>query len=103
MKNRVIKFRAWHNVYKQMIDWQHLGMGAFNNEDYSMMQSTGLFDKNGKEIYEGDILKDFTEIHRNTIKDVVIFEHGMFTMDSQMITNDAKIVGNIHENPELLK
>jgi uncharacterized phage protein (TIGR01671 family) len=84
-----------------------------------LMQFTGLKDKRGKEIWEGDILKmkeDICLIDNEEI-DVVIFEKGMFKTNCDWDDgcycigngifldgdNYLEVVGNIFENPELLK
>lgn len=75
-------------------------------KELPLMQSTGLKDKNGVEIFEGDIgWDDHLEVHGQ-----VIFENGAFkyewdniSEDLFEVTDDIEIVGNIHENPELLE
>ena len=118
---RTIKFRAWD-------EWQW-EPGMFNplHHDYyefdeinqrtdrfHIMQFTCLSDKNGKEIYEGDILKSDKNILFRCIYDD---EEARFAFVSKNIWNDGKtslfksakwvlnnchVVGNIYENPELL-
>lgn len=81
------------------------------NRNYIFMQFTGLFDKNGKEIYEGDVIKLDNEPNY-----YVIFEKGCFLgkeikgWDS-MVDNFpiglqsqiGEVIGNVYENPDLLK
>lgn len=70
-----------------------------------IMQYTGLLDKSGKEIYEGDVLS--FDGHTNEEKFIasVVFKDGKF-VDSLYgwdIGKYREIIGNIHQNPELLK
>lgn len=89
-----------------------------NGEDVVLMQSTGLFDKNGKEIFEGDIIRyniDVVDIKRHptlgfyTVLDgrEGFFGDGMsiddFEEDAKEFSKTAEIIGNIYENPELLE
>lgn len=86
------------------------------DEDATIMQSTGLEDKNGKEIFEGDILAIETD---EGILNVNIFwdsKHALFMFESKKYnekgllaelvednTYPFEIIGNIYENPELLE
>ena len=76
--------------------------------DYTLMQSTGLFDKNGKEIFEGDII-DSTD---GFLTGVVEFRVGLGMFVSELVeynnferlcnvASSRKIIGNIWEHPEL--
>lgn len=123
---REIKFRAWHKEKKIMgevlgIDILHKEI-FFSNENVDcyghvdfknieLMQYTGLKDKNNKEIYEGDILSDGND--EKPYK--VIFENGSFRAEFEgdfeeysfdlidVVLHRCEIVGNIYENPELIK
>ena len=116
---REIKFRAWDKIGKQgMLGWSKIietGIELFfkDNFGFYLMQYTGLKDKQGNEIYEGDIIK-----WRNTIgdeiKDVVIWSelsHGFSVSRTPEVCcvlsgsdgSHIEVIGNIYENPELLK
>jgi len=129
---REIKFRAWDKKAKIMLysflinskgdtfiikDIEQYEPNVFNAEIPSIesvvvMQYTGLKDKNGKEIYEGDVVKYCNRTH------VVEYIYGMFTIKKFIRSNEKELVqlpvkdfawgeleviGNICENPELIK
>ena len=116
---REIKFRAWNktlkkwdfftpdNILTYIQTWQlHILEGD------ELYLYTGLKDKNGKEIYEGDIvefnspkvdgkLPIIDEVYYNTLE--AQFEAKKSNFKFGMIWPDCEVIGNIHENPELLE
>lgn len=120
----VPKFRCWFKdtgtQAAHMVEWHELrefkALGDLlqysgENKSFHLMQSTGLKDKNGVEIFEGDVLTSNVQPCKmvNPIKDgygVVRFENGMFKLGAiSLVTfiSKMKVIGNIYENPELLE
>lgn len=127
---RPIKFRAWARVNKFMI---HNIFSVLENgvpdlpyplvpPDLIWQQFTGLHDKNGKEIWEGDVVENcmrFKSEHRN-IAEVIWYKdlgcwgliyrggtiqafHHLFLTHSIGAERNVEVLGNIYENPDLLK
>ncbi|TDM18105.1 hypothetical protein ETI05_03545 [Macrococcoides canis] len=108
-----LKFRVWDRYDKCMSNDVYLTGQTFYeslneilaDEQYILMQSTGLRDKNGKEIYEGDIVECYTEG-----LSVVEFVEGVFGLRCNgyfegfnLVNGQCVIIGNIHEHSELLE
>lgn len=126
MSVRPIKFRAWDKLNNKMVPDKELQMQslpdfkavplnqslAMLSSLYALTQFTGLYDKNGREIYEGDIVDTpvhggvcqvfygrdyegaFTVVHPS--------DHQGATLLGVIVESDIEVIGNIYERPELL-
>lgn len=127
------KFRAWDKELQTMLDvslidfkkgvlvgehWKFGETNFMNFDEIDLMQSTGLFDRNGKEIFEGDVISTYTDnlvIKRDNLLGFYVEldeerNHFAETVDIEYLDLFAKdfgaavqIIGNIYENPELLE
>ena len=128
----ILKFRAWDKTCKKMIysgfavraDGDIEGIDYTNTyaaKNFIVMQSTGLIDKNGVEMYEGDIV-ECQHTYNGIIKGKLVYceagacwgievfdeptWYAWFCDDIEENENgeyDVKVIGNIYENPELLE
>ena len=123
----MIKFRAWHKSWKE---FGKVGKISFDDEEdvstvlfkgkfifenlqkneVILMQSTGFFDKNGQEIFEGDVIGTKDGLLNGIIEyreDLGMFVNSLIRYNNFErlcnVASDREILGNIYENPELLE
>lgn len=106
------KFRAWEKPTQQMFGWNYVKhRSGFqlacdgDNSIWELMQYIGLKDKNGVEIYEGDIIRVLNVTYQIIFKGIGFWfmdiDTGeLYVFDPQVY--DIEIIGNLYENPELL-
>lgn len=113
------KFRSWDTEDKRMCSNENTLFNMYQaclcHEDYSylfFMQFTGMQDKYGKDIYDGDIVL-FTDIPTGILSGQyeVVNDAGFIGIHAKMSLNlcdiephkNIEVIGNIYENPELIK
>ena len=123
------RYRAWDKIHKTMYEADDIVYINFEEnqicvktlffertnyykfDDIVLMQSTGLRDKNGKEIFEKDVVKMAKNVYSElTYYEVVRHRGGAYRLESKQYGcelwlrhTDCEIAGNIWENPELLE
>lgn len=112
---RIIKFRGWSKSKKIMIEDLNGWSKGYENE-YELMQFTGLLDKQGKEIYEGDIIKirdtictiryeESTASYHLIFRGGTSYQYEKYRFDKESTSLNVlgffEVIGNIYENPEL--
>lgn len=122
------KFRAWDKRFSEFVEdffvsedgkiykkSTNTGYGIAISRETSdkviLMQSTGLFDENGVEIFEGDIVKMSKDVYSEpTFYEVVRHYGGAYRLESKqhgcelwLRHTDCEVVGSIYDNPELLE
>lgn len=122
------KFRVWHKTWEEMGKVKRIRFDDEGNittvlvkgqafgsnvhlEEIELMQSTGLFDKHSKEIFEGDIVKMAKDVYSEpAYYEVIRHRGGAYRLESNqhgcelwLRHTNCEVIGNIYENPELLE
>jgi hypothetical protein len=126
---REIKFRAWDKENKKMLEVDGINFNEFGFQQFKapaivcnlpdtelrqiiklseieLMQYTEIKDKNGREIYEGDVVT-FNHPNKSNwiVKDIISLASLIITWEkaTHKTKTEIEVIGNIHQNPELLK
>jgi len=117
---RTIKFRVWDKDEGVMISPDYIDRNgnahwkshSIPESSSEVMQFTGLYDKNGKEIWEGDIVKARSRKSWTEIIGQAVYGDGEYQIEttdnywpvaSIVVLEKLEVIGNIHEHPNLLR
>ena len=115
---REIKFRAWDPTRERMLKEQrwvefyvtsiselqarNYGWGNKGLQELEVLQYTGLKDRNGVEIYEGDIVRWDAQEWGSEYSETVTWDYELLNMRKNDWPQWCEVIGNIHEHPHLL-
>ncbi len=125
LEEKVQQYRAWDKELQTMLDvslidfkkgvlvgehWEFGETNFMSFDEIVIMQTTGLLDKNGKEIFEGDILGTKDGLLNGVVEyrsDLGMWTNSLIRYNNFerlcTVANSREIIGNIHENPEFLE
>lgn len=96
-----IRLESAHGI--RLVSSSDLAPHDMSDDKVNIEQFTGLIDKNGKGIYEGDLVR-YSQVYE--LPQEIQFEAGCYIFGDEMLgalADKVEVIGNIHENPDLLK
>ena len=107
LANRILRFRVWDKISKQMYRWSQIAsisLVDFELEHYTLMQFTGVKDKKGVDIYEGDKIKykNFKGYSKIVFENGAFGYYGVSCFITLLETNIdyIEVIGNVFQDSE---